>query len=79
MKYINQGITLGSVNLPEVQLRSLTLDEPDHARVCQDQNDFKQRAVVTDREYRSSTSTATCLAFFARVMINPVRDLDINV
>ncbi|KAM0251304.1 hypothetical protein ACHAQJ_008244 [Trichoderma viride] len=33
VRYINLGITLGSVNLPEVQLRSLTLDEPDHARV----------------------------------------------
>ncbi|CRK37913.1 hypothetical protein VdG1_03867 [Verticillium dahliae VDG1] len=33
VRYINQGITLGSVNLPEVNLRSLTLDEPDHARV----------------------------------------------
>lgn len=33
MRYINQGITLNSVNLPEVNLRSLTLDEPDHARV----------------------------------------------
>lgn len=33
VRYINQGITLGSVNLPEVQLRSLTLDEPDVARV----------------------------------------------
>ncbi|KAF5026026.1 hypothetical protein F66182_1881 [Fusarium sp. NRRL 66182] len=33
VRYINQGITLGSVNVPEVQLRSLTLDEPDTARV----------------------------------------------
>ncbi|KAI0123512.1 D-3-phosphoglycerate dehydrogenase [Xylariales sp. AK1849] len=33
VRYINQGVTLGSVNLPEVNLRSLTLDEPDHARV----------------------------------------------
>lgn len=33
VRYINQGITLRSVNLPEVNLRSLTLDEPDHARV----------------------------------------------
>lgn len=33
MRYINQGITLGSVNIPEVQLRSLTSDEPDTARV----------------------------------------------
>lgn len=33
VRYINQGITLGSVNMPEAQLRSLTLDEPNHARV----------------------------------------------
>ncbi|OTB05791.1 hypothetical protein M426DRAFT_319474 [Hypoxylon sp. CI-4A] len=33
VRYINQGITLGSVNMPEVNLRSLTLDEPNHARV----------------------------------------------
>jgi D-3-phosphoglycerate dehydrogenase / 2-oxoglutarate reductase len=32
-RYINQGTTLGSVNLPEVNMRSLTQDEPDHARV----------------------------------------------
>ena len=33
VRYINQGITLGSVNLPEITLRSLSSDEPDHARV----------------------------------------------
>jgi len=33
VRYINQGTTLASVNLPEVTMRSLTLDEPDHARV----------------------------------------------
>jgi len=33
VKYINQGITLGSVNMPEVNLRSMDLDEPNHARV----------------------------------------------
>ncbi|KAL1886032.1 D-3-phosphoglycerate dehydrogenase 2 [Ceratocystis pirilliformis] len=33
IRYINQGITIGSVNLPEVNLRSLTLNEPDHARI----------------------------------------------
>ncbi|ROW09049.1 hypothetical protein VMCG_02787 [Cytospora schulzeri] len=33
VRYINQGLTVGSVNLPEVTLRSLTLDESDHARV----------------------------------------------
>lgn len=33
VRYVNEGTTLGAVNLPEVALRSLTLDEPDHARV----------------------------------------------
>jgi len=33
VRYINQGITVGSVNLPEVTMRSPTLDEPNHARV----------------------------------------------
>lgn len=32
--YVNEGITLGAVNLPEVNLRSLTLEEPNHVRVC---------------------------------------------
>ncbi|KAL1958316.1 hypothetical protein VTO42DRAFT_4633 [Malbranchea cinnamomea] len=33
VRYVNEGITLGAVNLPEVNLRSLTIDEPHHARV----------------------------------------------
>jgi D-3-phosphoglycerate dehydrogenase len=33
VRYINQGTTGGSVNLPEVQLRSLTLDEQNTARI----------------------------------------------
>ncbi|KAJ5220804.1 uncharacterized protein N7469_009691 [Penicillium citrinum] len=32
-RYVNEGTTLGAVNLPEVALRSLTMDEPNHARV----------------------------------------------
>ncbi|KAJ5179634.1 hypothetical protein N7492_002844 [Penicillium capsulatum] len=32
-RYVNEGSTLGAVNLPEVALRSLTMDEPNHARV----------------------------------------------
>jgi D-3-phosphoglycerate dehydrogenase len=35
VRYVNEGTTLGAVNLPEVALRSLTMDEPDHARVSQ--------------------------------------------
>ncbi|KAI9772970.1 MAG: D-3-phosphoglycerate dehydrogenase 2 [Geoglossum simile] len=33
VRYVNEGTTLGAVNFPEVALRSLTLDEPNHVRV----------------------------------------------
>ena len=33
VRYLNEGSTQGAVNLPEVTLRSLTLDEPNHVRV----------------------------------------------
>ena len=33
VRYVNEGVTTGAVNLPEVTLRSLTMDEPNHARV----------------------------------------------
>ncbi|KAI9841927.1 MAG: Phosphoglycerate dehydrogenase ser3 [Sclerophora amabilis] len=33
VRYVNEGTTLGAVNMPEVILRSLTLDEPNSVRV----------------------------------------------
>lgn len=33
VRYVNEGTTLGAVNMPEVNLRSLTKDEPNHVRV----------------------------------------------
>ena len=33
IRYVNEGVTLGAVNVPEVTLRSLTMDEPNHVRV----------------------------------------------
>lgn len=33
VNYVNFGTTVGAVNMPEVSLRSLTLEEPKHARV----------------------------------------------
>lgn len=64
VRYINQGITLRSVNLPEVNLRSLTLDEPDHARVrCHESpRSFKQLIAS-----RSSTYTRMYPASFEKV------------
>lgn len=31
--YVNEGVTLGAVNMPEVSLRSVTMDEPNSLRV----------------------------------------------
>lgn len=33
VRYVNEGATLGAVNMPEVNLRNLTMDEPNHVRV----------------------------------------------
>ena len=33
VRYVNEGSTIGAVNMPEVNLRSLTMEEPNHARV----------------------------------------------
>ncbi|KAL8874535.1 MAG: hypothetical protein Q9174_000122 [Haloplaca sp. 1 TL-2023] len=33
VRYVNEGATLGAVNMPEVNLRSLTMDEANHVRV----------------------------------------------
>ena len=33
VRYVNEGTTTGAVNMPEVSLRSVTLDEPNHCRV----------------------------------------------
>ena len=33
VRYVNEGGTLGAVNMPEVNLRNLTIDEPNHVRV----------------------------------------------
>jgi D-3-phosphoglycerate dehydrogenase / 2-oxoglutarate reductase len=33
-RYLNFGSTMGSVNFPEVDLRAITTEEPDHVRIC---------------------------------------------
>lgn len=33
VRYVNEGTTIGAVNMPEVSLRSVTMDEPNHCRV----------------------------------------------
>ena len=33
VKYVNEGTTIGAVNMPEVALRSITIEEKDHVRL----------------------------------------------
>lgn len=33
VRYVNEGVTIGAVNMPEVALRSLTMEEPNNVRV----------------------------------------------
>jgi D-3-phosphoglycerate dehydrogenase len=33
VRYVNEGNTIGAVNMPEVNLRSLTLEDPNSMRV----------------------------------------------
>ena len=62
VRYVNEGTTLGAVNLPEVNLRSLTTDEPEHARVSV----LLQKSVLEQRltlGTRLFTSIVTVLVF----------------
>ncbi|OBZ79416.1 D-3-phosphoglycerate dehydrogenase 1 [Grifola frondosa] len=34
IRYLNYGSTIGAVNFPEVDLRAITLEQPDHIRIC---------------------------------------------
>ena len=69
VRYVNSGVTLGAVNLPEVNLRSLTLDERDHARVSQHST---QVAAATDNN-RLSISIATFLVCLEKVIVSSIR------
>lgn len=60
--YVNAGITLGSVNMPEVNLRSLTMEEPDHVRVCHKKQELLPK-LLTLTCTRSSSSTRTFRVF----------------
>ena len=57
--YVNQGTTQGAVNLPEVALRSLTTDQPNHARVSTDLYRTLHQLSLTVK--RSSSFTRTYL------------------
>ena len=68
VRYVNEGSTLGAVNLPEVTLRSLTMDEPNHARVSGAVPET-QIVLILTCHLRSSTFTRTFLECCERVRV----------
>ena len=67
MRYINEGVTFGTVNFPEVNLRSLTLDEPNHVRVGSNGLQLARKSNA-DWVLRLSIFIATCLGFYGKVV-----------
>lgn len=63
VRYANEGSTLGAVNLPEVVLRSLTMDEPNHARVSSPVVPLQGPGLRLIFSSRLSTSTRTFLVY----------------
>ncbi|TVY49493.1 D-3-phosphoglycerate dehydrogenase [Lachnellula occidentalis] len=72
VRYVNLGVTLGAVNLPEVNLRSLTLDEPNHVRavneILGDHNVDKQ---ITDNK----GDVAYLMADISNVQSSEIKDI----
>ena len=56
IRYVNEGTTQGAVNVPEVALRSLTAEEPNHARVSIDTTVVTPELTVTGDFYPSERS-----------------------
>ena len=65
VRYVNEGTTLGAVNIPEVALRSLTMDEPSHARVSN--NIGGAILIMTNCSKRSSLSIKIFPVFYGKV------------
>ncbi|TVY19086.1 D-3-phosphoglycerate dehydrogenase 2 [Lachnellula arida] len=72
VRYVNLGVTLGAVNLPEVNLRSLTMDEPNHVRavneILGDHNVDKQ---ITDNK----GDVAYLMADISNVQSSEIKDI----
>ncbi|KFZ15888.1 hypothetical protein V502_05362 [Pseudogymnoascus sp. VKM F-4520 (FW-2644)] len=85
VRYVNQGVTLGAVNLPEVNLRSLTLDEPSHARVIYIHHNVpgvlrKVNAILGDHNVDKQISdnkgdVAYLMADISNVNLNDIKEI----
>jgi D-3-phosphoglycerate dehydrogenase len=70
VRYVNEGTTLGAVNLPEVTLRSLTMEEPNHARVRWSEISVTTWFAAAEFSFRSSTFITMSLEFCAKVWLD---------
>lgn len=68
VRYVNEGATLGAVNMPEVNLRSLTMDEPNHVRVSRL---WARTFIEINTCTRSSSSTRISLVSYGKVFFSP--------
>ncbi|KAF4120139.1 D-3-phosphoglycerate dehydrogenase / 2-oxoglutarate reductase [Geosmithia morbida] len=85
VRYINQGITVGSVNLPEIQLRSLTLEEENSARVIYIHKNVpgvlrKVNEILGDHNVDKQSSdsrgdVAYLMADISKVQVEEIKDL----
>ncbi|ELR09523.1 D-3-phosphoglycerate dehydrogenase 2 [Pseudogymnoascus destructans] len=85
VRYVNQGVTLGAVNVPEVNLRSLTLDEPNHARVIYIHHNVpgvlrKVNAILGDHNVDKQISdnkgdVAYLMADISNVNLNDIKEI----
>lgn len=74
--YINEGTTLGAVNMPEVSLRSITAQEKNHVRVSQDYHNNMSRQILTVADYLHSQERARCAETCKRDLGRPQRRQD---
>ncbi|KAF2158116.1 D-3-phosphoglycerate dehydrogenase 2 [Myriangium duriaei CBS 260.36] len=84
-RYVNEGTTQGAVNVPEVALRSLTADEPNHVRVIfihhnvpgvlKRVNDILGDHNVDKQMTDSRGDIAYLMADISNVNVNEIKDL----
>ncbi|KAI9924342.1 Phosphoglycerate dehydrogenase ser3 [Aspergillus wentii] len=80
VRYVNEGTTLGAVNLPEVALRSLTMDQPNHARVIYIHQNIPVNEVLGDHNVDkqmtdSRGDVAYLMADISNVDTTTIKDL----
>lgn len=64
VRYVNEGNTLGAVNMPEVSLRSMTMDEPNHVRVVYVHHNVP--GVLREGRFKAQETIYSILTIFSK-------------